>query len=160
MLACPHVSLLIHRIAGKEFALDSKYSILRNAMKRVMSIKKSIVQRYLILSVLAATLPELAIGLLYDRFTSNALEQLLGEKLSTHLTATANRLGAYVEARRYQLETLANYPGTVSYTHLDVYKRQFRRACQDQLSMFHRRWDSLVVPDEPYIARANMPSKA
>lgn len=115
MLASPLVSLLIHRIVGKEFALDSNYFILRNATKRVMSIKKSIVQRYLILSVLAATLPVLTIGLLYDRFTSNALEQLLGEKLSTHLTATANRLGAYVEARRYQLETLANYPGIAAF---------------------------------------------
>jgi len=76
-----------------------------------MVIEKSIVRRYVILSVLASTLPVLAIGLLYDRFTGNALEQLLGEKISTHLTATANRLGAYVEARRYQIETLANYPG-------------------------------------------------
>lgn len=61
-----------------------------------MIIEKSIVRRYVILSVLAYTLPVLAIGLLYDRFTGNALEQLLGEKISTHLTATANRLGAYV----------------------------------------------------------------
>lgn len=76
-----------------------------------MVIEKSIVLRYVILSVLASTLPVLSIGLLYDRFTGNALEQLLGEKISTHLTATANRLGAYVEARRYQIETLANYPG-------------------------------------------------
>lgn len=76
-----------------------------------MAIEKSIVRRYLILSVLASTLPVLSIGLLYDRFTGHALEQLLGEKISTHLTATANRLGAYVEARRYQVETLANYPG-------------------------------------------------
>lgn len=80
-----------------------------------MAIEKSIVRRYLILSVLASTLPVLSIGLLYDRFTGNALEQLLGEKISTHLTATANRLGAYVEARRYQVETLANYPGIAGF---------------------------------------------
>ncbi|MBT9508176.1 PAS domain-containing sensor histidine kinase [Rhodoferax sp.] len=80
-----------------------------------MAIQKSIVRRYLILSVLASTLPVMSIGLLYDRFTSNALEQLLGEKISTHLTATANRLGAYVEARRYQVETLANYPGIAGF---------------------------------------------
>ena len=80
-----------------------------------MVIQKSIVRRYLILSVLASTLPVMSIGLLYDRFTSNALEQLLGEKISTHLTATANRLGAYVEARRYQVETLANYPGIAGF---------------------------------------------
>lgn len=80
-----------------------------------MIIEKSIVRRYLILSVLASTLPVLSIGLLYDRFTSNTIEQLLGEKISTHLTATANRLGAYLEARRYQLETLANYPGIAGF---------------------------------------------
>lgn len=80
-----------------------------------MAIEKSIVRRYLILSVLASTLPVLSIGLLYDRFAGNALEQLLGEKISTHLTATANRLSAYVEARRYQLETLANYPGIAGF---------------------------------------------
>lgn len=80
-----------------------------------MAIQKSIVRRYLILSVLASTLPVLLIGLLYDRFTGNALEQLLGEKISTHLTATTNRLGAYVEARRYQIETLANYPGIAGF---------------------------------------------
>jgi len=80
-----------------------------------MIIEKSIVRRYLILSVVASTLPVLSIGLLYDRFTSNALEQLLGEKISTHLTATTNRLGSYLEARRYQLETLANYPGVAGY---------------------------------------------
>jgi two-component system, NtrC family, sensor histidine kinase HydH len=76
-----------------------------------MAIQQSVVRRYLILSVLASTLPVLSIGLLYDRFTGNALEQLLGERISTHLTATANRLSAYIEARHYQIETLANYPG-------------------------------------------------
>ncbi|MEO8011823.1 MAG: hypothetical protein ABI650_09290, partial [Dokdonella sp.] len=84
-----------------------------------MAIEKSIVRRYLILSVLASTLPVLSIGLLYDRFTSSALEQLLGEKISTHLKATANRLGAYVEARRYQVETLANYPGIAGFGRAD-----------------------------------------
>jgi len=84
-----------------------------------MAIQKSIVGRYLILSVLAFTLPVLSIGLLYDRFTGNALEQLLGEKILANLTATANRLGAYVEARRYQLETLANYPGIAGFSAAD-----------------------------------------
>jgi hypothetical protein len=80
---------------GRDFALECKAAFPCNA-RRVMIIEKSIVRRYVILSVLAYTLPVLAIGLLYDRFTGNALEQLLGEKISTHLTATANRLGAYV----------------------------------------------------------------
>lgn len=83
--------------------------------EKLMAMNRSLVRRYLILSVLASTLPVMSIGLLYDRFTSNALEQLLGEKISTHLTATANRLSAYVEARRYQVETLANYPGIAGF---------------------------------------------
>jgi len=80
-----------------------------------MAIEKSIVRRYLLLSVLASTLPVLSIGFLYDHFAGNALEQLLGEKITTHLKATANRLGAYIEARRYQVETLANYPGIAGF---------------------------------------------
>lgn len=80
-----------------------------------MAIEKSIIRRYLFLSVLASTLPVLAIGLVYDRFAGSALEQMLGEKISSHLTATSNRLGAYLEARRYQVETLANYPGIAAF---------------------------------------------
>lgn len=76
-----------------------------------MAINKSIVRRYLVLSLVASVLPVLFVGLLYDRFAGAALEQVLGEKISAHLTATASRLGAFVEARRYQVETLANYPG-------------------------------------------------
>lgn len=76
-----------------------------------MSIDQSIVRRYLVLSLLASILPVVAVGLLYDRFAEAALETVLGEKLSAHLTATASRLTAFVEARRYQVETLANFPG-------------------------------------------------
>lgn len=80
-----------------------------------MVFNRSIVRRYLLLSVLASSLPVLVIGLLYDRFAGTALEQVLGEKIATHLTATANRLGAFIEARRYQVETLANYPGIAGF---------------------------------------------
>lgn len=76
-----------------------------------MAIEKSIVRRYLLLSLIASVLPVLFVGLLYDRFVGAALEQVLGERVSAHLTATASRLGAFLEARRYQVETLANYPG-------------------------------------------------
>lgn len=79
-----------------------------------MAFGKSIVRRYLVLSVLASALPVLVIGLTYDRFAALALEQMLGERITTHLTATANRLGAFLEARRYQVETLASYPGIAS----------------------------------------------
>lgn len=80
----------------------------------VMVIKKSVVRRYLLLSILASIIPVVAVGLLYDRLTDITLEHMLGEKISSHLTATANRLGAFIENRRYQVETLANYPGIVA----------------------------------------------
>lgn len=80
-----------------------------------MAFNRSIIRRYLILSALASTVPVLVVGLLYDRFAGSALEQMLGEKITTHLTATANRLGAFLEARRYQVETLANYPGIAGF---------------------------------------------
>lgn len=79
-----------------------------------MVIKKSVVRRYLLLSILASIIPVVAVGLLYDRLTDITLEHMLGEKISSHLTATANRLGAFIENRSYQVETLANYPGIVA----------------------------------------------
>lgn len=85
-----------------------------------MAIEKSIVRRYLLLSLVASVLPVLSVGLLYDRFVGAALEQMLGERVSAHLTATASRLGAFLEARRYQLETLANYPGIAAFGAADA----------------------------------------
>jgi two-component system, NtrC family, sensor histidine kinase HydH len=80
-----------------------------------MAIDKSIVRRYLVLSLLASVVPVLSVGLLYDRFAESAFQKVIDEKLSTHLTATASRLSAFVEARRYQAETLANFPGIAHY---------------------------------------------
>jgi two-component system, NtrC family, sensor histidine kinase HydH len=80
-----------------------------------MAINKSIIRRYLVLSALATALPVLAIGLVYDQLAGSVLEKLLGDKMTTHLTATTNRLTAYLEVRRYQVETLANYPGMAAF---------------------------------------------
>lgn len=76
-----------------------------------MAIQKSIVRRYLILSLLASVVPVVWIGLLYDRFAESAFQEVIDEKLTAHLTATASRIAGFVEARRYQAETLANFPG-------------------------------------------------
>lgn len=76
-----------------------------------MAIKKSIIRRYLILSLLASAIPVVWVGLLYDRFSESAFQTVLEEKLSAQLTATASRLSSFIEARRYQAETLANFPG-------------------------------------------------
>lgn len=76
-----------------------------------MAIEKSIVRRYLVLSLLASVVPVVWIGLLYDRFAESAFQEVIDEKLTSHLTATASRIAGFVEARRYQAETLANFPG-------------------------------------------------
>lgn len=76
-----------------------------------MAIEKSIVRRYLVLSLLACAVPVVWVGLLYDRFAESAFQTVIDEKLASHLTATASRLTAFVDARRYQVETLANFPG-------------------------------------------------
>ena len=76
-----------------------------------MAIEKSIVRRYLVLSLLASVIPVVWIGLLYDRFAESAFQDVIDEKLSAHLTATASRISGFVEGRRYQAETLANFPG-------------------------------------------------
>lgn len=76
-----------------------------------MAIKKSIIRRYLIWSLLASALPVIWVGLLYDRFAESAFQTVINDKLAVQLTATASRLSAFLDARRYQIETLANFPG-------------------------------------------------
>ncbi|HYD94514.1 MAG TPA: ATP-binding protein [Noviherbaspirillum sp.] len=80
-----------------------------------MAIEKSIVRRYLVLSLLASVVPVVWIGLLYDRFAESAFQEVIDEKLAAHLTATASRIAGFVEARRYQAETLANFPGIAAF---------------------------------------------
>ncbi|WP_420472628.1 sensor histidine kinase [Noviherbaspirillum sp. ST9] len=84
-----------------------------------MALEKSIVRRYLILSLLASVVPVVWIGLLYDRFAESAFQEVIDEKLSAHLTATASRISGFVEARRYQAETLANFPGMAGFAGSD-----------------------------------------
>ena len=80
-----------------------------------MAIQKSIVRRYLVLSLLASVVPVVWIGLLYDRYAESAFQEVIDEKLAAHLTATASRIAGFVEARRYQAETLANFPGMAGF---------------------------------------------
>lgn len=76
-----------------------------------MTIKQSIIRRYLLLSLLASALPVIWVGVLYDRFSESAFQGMINDKVSAQLTATASRLSAFIDARRYQIETLANFPG-------------------------------------------------
>ncbi|MGJ9420827.1 sensor histidine kinase [Massilia sp. CMS3.1] len=79
-----------------------------------MDLKQSVIARYLFLSALAAALPVLTIVLVYDRLAGSVLEKMQYDQESSQLTATTNRLASFIEARRYQVETLASYPGVAS----------------------------------------------
>jgi two-component system sensor histidine kinase AtoS len=74
----------------------------------------SIVRRYSLLLLASALLPMVVVGVLYDRYTRSLLDQFTGEQLNAQLAATASRLGAFLEARAYQLQTVARYPATPS----------------------------------------------
>jgi two-component system sensor histidine kinase AtoS len=50
------------------------------------------------------------VGFVYDRYARHLLDEFTGERIQAQLAATASRLGAFVDARTYQLETLATYP--------------------------------------------------
>lgn len=80
-----------------------------------MTLQSSLVRRYFVVTLAVWGLSIAAVSLLYDRYASSLLEQLLGEKLSAHLTAAAARLGAFMDVRNYELETLSNHPMLPSY---------------------------------------------
>lgn len=71
---------------------------------------RSLVSRYFFISLIAAVVPLAAVGTLYDKYAQDMLKALTGQRLSAQLTATASRIGAFVDSRIYQLDTLSNYP--------------------------------------------------
>jgi two-component system sensor histidine kinase AtoS len=73
-------------------------------------LSRSIVRKYSVLLLASAVLPMVVVGILYDRYTRGLLDQFTGEQLNAQLAATASRLGAFLEARAYQLQTIARYP--------------------------------------------------
>ncbi len=70
----------------------------------------SLVRRYSILLLASSVLPLVVVGALYDRYTRGLLDQFTGEQLNAQLAASAGRVGAFMDARAYQLQTLARYP--------------------------------------------------
>jgi two-component system sensor histidine kinase AtoS len=50
------------------------------------------------------------VGFVYDRYARNLLNEFTGERIQAQLTATASRIGSFLDARTYQLEMLATYP--------------------------------------------------
>jgi two-component system sensor histidine kinase AtoS len=72
--------------------------------------RQSVVARYVALSLLAAVAPLVLVGALYDRYSSDLLSRLTGERLERRLTVMSSRLSAFMAAQLYQLDTLAEYP--------------------------------------------------
>ena len=77
---------------------------------RLSEFRRSVVRRYSLLLLAAAVVPIFVVGLLYDRYARSLLDQFTGAQLDAQLAATASRIGSFLEARTYQLETLARYP--------------------------------------------------
>lgn len=77
---------------------------------RVRLLSGSLVRRYSLLLLIATVAPMAMVGLVYDRYMRSLLDQFTGERLQAQLAATASRIGAFLDARTYQLERLARYP--------------------------------------------------
>lgn len=80
-----------------------------------MTLRSSLVRRYFMVTLAVWGVSIAAVSLLYDRYASGLLDQLLGEKLNAHLTAAAGRLGSFLDVRNYELETLSNHPMLPAY---------------------------------------------
>jgi two-component system sensor histidine kinase AtoS len=77
---------------------------------RLTKMRGSVVRRFSLLLVASAILPMVVVGFVYDRYASSLLQEFTGERIRAQLAATASRIGSFVEARSYQLETIATYP--------------------------------------------------
>lgn len=81
---------------------------------RLSRYRGSVVRRFSLLLVASAILPMVVVGYVYDRYARSLLEEFTGERIKTQLAATASRVGSFIEARTYQLETIATYPAAPS----------------------------------------------
>ena len=80
----------------------------------MVSLRNSVALRYVVISLLAATVPLLIVGALYDRYSSGLVQSLTGERLDRRLAAISGRLRSFMDTRRYDLETLSGYPAMPS----------------------------------------------
>ena len=71
-------------------------------------------RRFSLLLVASAILPMVVVGFVYDRYARGLLQEFTGERIRTQLTAAASRVSSFLEARSYQLETIATYPAPPS----------------------------------------------
>ena len=77
---------------------------------RLTELRRSVVRRFSLLLLGSAVVPMVVVGFVYDRYARNLLHEFTGERIQAQLAATASRIGAFLDARTYQLETLATYP--------------------------------------------------
>lgn len=70
--------------------------------------------KYALFLVASAVVPMLLVGLVYDRFARSLVDEFAGERVHARLVATASRLGAFLDARANQLDTLARHPAAPS----------------------------------------------
>jgi two-component system sensor histidine kinase AtoS len=77
----------------------------------LISWHNSITARYAVISVLAAIIPTLLVGGAYDRYSSDLVDTLTGERLDRRLAAISSRLTGFIEVRTNELDILVNYPG-------------------------------------------------
>ncbi|MFQ5785399.1 MAG: PAS domain-containing sensor histidine kinase [Alphaproteobacteria bacterium] len=94
------------RSGGQEYYLEGA--------ALMASWRNSIAFRYFLVSLIAAVVPMIVIGALYDRYSSGLVDTLTGERLERRLTAIAGRLTGFLNSRFYQLETLSGYPALAS----------------------------------------------
>jgi len=80
------------------------------ASMRRRAIRRSAVWKYALFLVASAVVPMFVVGVLYDRYARSLVDEFTGERVNARLVATASRLGAFLDARANQLETLARHP--------------------------------------------------
>jgi two-component system sensor histidine kinase AtoS len=62
------------------------------------------------ISLLVAIVPLIATVVLYDRYASELVLRLAGQRVESSLTATANKLSDFLRTKSFQLEALADLP--------------------------------------------------
>lgn len=80
-----------------------------------MKSKLSLVGRYTLLSLALIIVSVTALSILHMTVAESITERLAGQHLDAQMSATANRLSAFLDNRIYQLETLSRHPAMPLY---------------------------------------------
>lgn len=81
---------------------------------KLTELRGSVVRRFSLLLLASAVVPIAVVGFVYDRYARSLLAEFTGERIQSQLAATASRVGSFLDARTYQLETLATYPASAA----------------------------------------------